>query len=271
MSDEKSSDAVLREHAGRAGEVIDGADRRSLHRLYQELADDLSAAVGDDGDVPLLSFPETAVAVADALAGTTGTHLDAGCGPNPRASLMIALHERRLVVGMDVGLAMVTMARRVAAEAGVDFLGVVADLERLPFRDAAFGSVVCDDTIEHVPDDATAVAELSRVTRPDGRVALATPNRHRLDVVARKVRDIATGRRRPATSYYAATSHLREYTPRGLASLVSPWFQVIARGHVPWPGDGARGWASRLTRRGPLRTVERVLLFVLRPQTEHHG
>ena len=47
-----------------------------------------------------------------------------------------------------------------------------------------------------------------------GRMVVATPNRHSLEVVYRKGRDLLRGRRQPASAYYAATSHLREYTSR---------------------------------------------------------
>lgn len=47
--------------------------------------------------------------------------------------------------------------------------------ETLPFPDETFDCVVCSDTIEHVDDDAAAVAELFRVCRPGGVVILTMP------------------------------------------------------------------------------------------------
>jgi SAM-dependent methyltransferase len=58
-----------------------------------------------------------------------------------------------------------------------------ADASRLPFPDATFDLVISFSTLEHIPDPATrqlAFAEIARVTRPDGHVAITVPNRYSL-------------------------------------------------------------------------------------------
>jgi ubiquinone/menaquinone biosynthesis C-methylase UbiE len=55
---------------------------------------------------------------------------------------------------------------------GVD---IVADLARLPFPDASFDAVTCEQVLEHVQDPPMVVRELLRVTRPGGLVHLASP------------------------------------------------------------------------------------------------
>jgi SAM-dependent methyltransferase len=47
----------------------------------------------------------------------------------------------------------------------------------LPFPDREFDRVVVVDMLEHVPDDAAFVAELTRVTRPGGTLIVNTPHR----------------------------------------------------------------------------------------------
>ena len=162
-------DALAR-HDGDIESALASGDPVQIKRAYERFAADLLDSIGD-GDVPLLSYPETAAAVADLLAGTQGPHLDVGCGPNPLASFLVA-RDGRMVVGLDMGAGMVTLARRLAAEAGVDFLGVVGDAEHLPFRDGVFGSVVCDDTIEHLPDDDAGAREFAVVEGREGLPAL---------------------------------------------------------------------------------------------------
>lgn len=49
------------------------------------------------------------------------------------------------------------------------------DLTTLPFPDAAFDVVVASHVLEHIPDDRAAIAELSRVLRPDGIAVLPVP------------------------------------------------------------------------------------------------
>lgn len=255
-------DAFLaHEHA--ASGAVSGGDPRAIKQMYVDLAEDLAAAVGE-GDAPGLAFPETADAVARILADGQGLHLDAGCGPNPVASFRVAELSGRPVVGVDIGHGMVALARRMAARRDVEFLGVVADLERLPFRDGAFGSVVCDDTIEHLPDDAAGFRELARTAVPDARLVLATPNRRRLDVVVAKLRDRARGRRRPASDYYEVASHLREYTHHELVDVAAPWLEAVGRGHVPWTGSRIRRVASWVTRLPGLWRLGRVVLVVFR-------
>lgn len=52
----------------------------------------------------------------------------------------------------------------------------VADLDHLPYRDGTFDFVVSNMVFEHLDTPERAVAELIRVTRPDGRVLVHTVN-----------------------------------------------------------------------------------------------
>jgi SAM-dependent methyltransferase len=73
------------------------------------------------------------------------------------------------VVAVDVTLPMVRAAREfVTAEgaAGVRFLG--ADVESLPFRDGAFGTVTCRTAAHHFPALLPALRQVARVLRAGG-------------------------------------------------------------------------------------------------------
>jgi SAM-dependent methyltransferase len=94
--------------------------------------------------------------------------LDAGCGPGGNGAW---LAEHGAVVGVDLSpdaLAFVR-ARRPATRP------VRASVEALPFPDAAYDAVVGLTVLYAVDDDATALRELARVTRPDGAVFLVEP------------------------------------------------------------------------------------------------
>jgi SAM-dependent methyltransferase len=52
---------------------------------------------------------------------------------------------------------------------------VEADITRLPFADGAFDVIICSHVLEHVPDDARAMAELRRCLAPGGRALLLVP------------------------------------------------------------------------------------------------
>jgi len=56
----------------------------------------------------------------------------------------------------------------------------VASVQELPYPDDSFDIVFYHHVIEHVPDPAGSLAELSRVLRPGGLIYIGTPNRHRL-------------------------------------------------------------------------------------------
>ena len=52
----------------------------------------------------------------------------------------------------------------------------LVDGASLPFRDGEFDRVVVVDMLEHVRDEAAFVSELTRVTRPGGRLIVNTPH-----------------------------------------------------------------------------------------------
>jgi SAM-dependent methyltransferase len=52
---------------------------------------------------------------------------------------------------------------------------VQADAYHLPVADGAFDVVIAAEILEHIPDDATAMAEAVRVLRPGGRLAVTVP------------------------------------------------------------------------------------------------
>lgn len=258
---------AIEHHRKSAEDILPGGDPASIKELYVELGRRLeSAAEGDPDVLPVLSYPENAPVVAGLAADLEGLVLDAGCGPNPVVSVLLGRDSRRRIVVLDIGLGTVRLARTKATDVGVPVLAVVADLEALPFRDGAFDVSVCQDTIEHVPDDRKAVAELARVVRTSGRVILATPNRIRLEVLVRRVRDKRKRVHRPDSDFFASNSHLREYTFGDLEHLVRDRFRVKRRASVGWSGGWRATLASRLVRRWPFRKLSRMVVLDLEPR-----
>ena len=62
---------------------------------------------------------------------------------------------------------------------GVDSRGhaVVADATALPYPDASFDRIIAAEVLEHIVDDERAIAELARVLRPGGTIAVTVPAR----------------------------------------------------------------------------------------------
>ena len=50
-----------------------------------------------------------------------------------------------------------------------------ATCSRLPVPDASVDRVMASEVLEHIPDDVTAMAEIARVLKPGGRVAVTVP------------------------------------------------------------------------------------------------
>lgn len=49
------------------------------------------------------------------------------------------------------------------------------DARAMPFEDSSFDRVIAAEVLEHVPEDIGAIAEIARVTRPGGLVAVTVP------------------------------------------------------------------------------------------------
>jgi SAM-dependent methyltransferase len=103
--------------------------------------------------------------------------LEVGCGAGI-ADLMLGLLEpgRVRYCGIDIKPARVREARGAARDHGLRLDLAVADVRGIPFRDASFESTFAIGVLQHVADASHAVAELARVTRPDGRVLLVEPD-----------------------------------------------------------------------------------------------
>ena len=246
--------------------AFESGDAEQIKAAYRLLGSYLEEDTADDLDrVPVLSFGETTPVVAAEVPAGAHLVLDAGCGPNPALAITIASGRVRTVVALDIGLGTARLAVAVAQRAGVELLAVVGDVERLPFRRGAFDAVVCDDTIEHLPDDRAGAGELSRVTRDRGTVIVATPNRHSLEVLWRKLNDRVRGRRRPASAYYAAESHLREYTPRELRAVLAPSLRIEHFSVVGWERGRKSRLATKLVHLKPFRPFTRTVVAVTEP------
>ena len=100
--------------------------------------------------------------------------LDAGCGEGRHC--YGALEKGARVVGLDLDPAGLRAAvgglRSRARELSSMGEMLQGNTFQLPFADASFDAIICSEVMEHVHDYRAAAAELARVTRPGGRVAV---------------------------------------------------------------------------------------------------
>jgi SAM-dependent methyltransferase len=117
-----------------------------------------------------------AEALVDAAGPAPGERvLDVGCGTGAVARVAA----RRVgsggsVAGADPNAGMLAEARARAAASGLDAVDWrQAPAEALPFADAAFDVVLCQQGLQFMPDPAAALADMARVLKPGGRLALS--------------------------------------------------------------------------------------------------
>jgi SAM-dependent methyltransferase len=103
------------------------------------------------------------------LAGVRGGQrvLDVGCGPGALTAELVTRLGPAAVAAVDPSASFVAAAR--ARNAGVNVLQAPA--ERLPFPDQSFDAALAQLVVHFMSDPVAGLAEMARVTRPDGVVA----------------------------------------------------------------------------------------------------
>lgn len=125
-------------------------------------------------------------------------------GPILDAAASDGLFMSRLGATNAVGINLLFACARTISEDG--FPACQADVEQLPFRDKTFNSVLCCQTLEHVPNPIFALNQLLRVAR---RLYLSVPWLPRTRINAR-----------PA-GWPQVESHIFEFSTRDFARILT--------------------------------------------------
>lgn len=204
--------------------------------------------------------------------------LDVGCGDGMFATRLAQMGAT--VTGVDSDSAMIRAASERAQTQGQMLRLFTGNAEALPFADASFDRVVAIAVLCFISDGERAVAEMSRVLRPGGRLIIGELGRWSLWAAIRRVHGWL-GSSTWANAHFRSASQLRGllarqgldrietrgaiyYPPWGVAAKimrpVDPWFgrcttlgaafvasvgtkpdQAVKRNH----GSGdARAWRS---------------------------
>lgn len=104
--------------------------------------------------------------------------LDAGCGSGRHLRALAKLPGLK-IVGIDRNKK--DAAHALQALQGMpdalshEYQVMSGDLAALPFDDGAFDCVICSEVLEHIADHEKAIAELVRVLKPQGKLAVSVP------------------------------------------------------------------------------------------------
>ena len=106
--------------------------------------------------------------------------LDAGCGGGRHS--FEAYRRGSMICGMDYDKTEVekvmysfTAALESDRRQGGDWQVLRGDVVHLPFADQSFDRIICAEVMEHLHEDLRALAELVRVLKPRGRMAVTVP------------------------------------------------------------------------------------------------
>ena len=129
-------------------------------------------------------------------APANATILDAGCGSCAKSVLLAARGFR--VVGVDFSANALQLAAQTIKERGL--VGRVSlnrgDLLGLPFKTVSFEYILCWGVLMHVSEVQRAVAELSRLLAPGGKLVLSEGNMYSVESLALRTLKRILGRGR---------------------------------------------------------------------------
>jgi ubiquinone/menaquinone biosynthesis C-methylase UbiE len=161
--------------------------------------------------------------------------LDVGCGNGAPALQLARARDGVEVVGVSVSERQVARGNEGARAAGVAdrvrFEQV--DAMHLPYPDASFDHAWALESMLHMPDKGQVLAEMARVVRPGGRIALADMTYTELPDAQRSSVPVS------ATTTYAALATLAEYEEHirraGLVTTdVTDVTKETARNHIEY-------------------------------------
>ncbi|MBU3065706.1 class I SAM-dependent methyltransferase [Nocardia sp. NEAU-G5] len=138
-----------------------------------------------------IGAPQPAYVAVEQAGGITGTVLDAGCGTGENA--LYLADQDYSVIGLDLSLTAVELARGKAAERGLAATFEVADALDLDAYTGRFDTVV-DSGLAHLFDEDALrryAAALHRACRPNAVVYLLALSGPGLETIAAQLRELS--------------------------------------------------------------------------------
>ncbi len=173
--------------------------------------------------------------------------LDLGCGDGLIGQIAFGTGPQ-VEVGLDPWLEQLRQAAAVGIYRHID-QGIG---HALPYADGSFSTVFSNSVLEHIPEVAPVLHEVSRVLRPGGRFVFTVPSDAFPEMLDGYALRMAAGDPRRAAAYVSATDerleHHHYHTPQEWAALLSDAGMALQRANYYMPSDVERFW-DRVDRR----------------------
>lgn len=148
----------------------------------------------------------------------TGTILDIGCGYGRLSREILSFSAKNQTVGIDISKTYVNLYN---TSLGPRAKAYVADMRKLPMKDATFDTIVCATSLMYLTnkeDQRKAIAEFARVLKPSGNLVLIerSPSGHSFVTLGGAVTYLRGTKKREIDAV--------SFSPRDVRDLTSPVF-----------------------------------------------
>lgn len=167
-----------RAKARKLSEFAATSDFEGLVDYYYSITDDVPPALASSFANYVRTAPQRAARILEAFGPLSGkpSLIDVGCGSG--GALLAASGSFDPLVGVDIGLRWLVIAKKRLDEAGTAALLVCADAEALPFPERSFTHAIAEDLLEHTRRPDRAISAIASVLRPGGKVWISGNNRY---------------------------------------------------------------------------------------------
>lgn len=218
--------------------------------LDRDMSDVIPTGLTPDSEFLFDRMTELTLGETEAQPGARVLDVASGVGQD---SLALAARDVRAVAAEPSGR-MMGMAKLYAADReGPKPTWVRAWANHLPFGTGSFDACICKGSMDHFDAPEKAIAEMARVTRPDGRVVLAIANFESLACRAGRALDdlrqdlLGLGPLRDRRGYDAPSDHFTRYEFDLIREQAEKSLNVETMRGVSM-GWGMPGWSSAMSK-----------------------
>jgi ubiquinone/menaquinone biosynthesis C-methylase UbiE len=143
----------------------------------REIVQHFNAAAADEEHFPSTIDPRIyhVQLILDYFGDLSGKRIiDVGCGKGRFARVLYERHPQTRICAFDLAEAMLRLLGQGMVGQGI--APCAGSMTALPFATAAFDCAYATESLEHAVDIETAIAEICRVVKPNGRIVIIDKN-----------------------------------------------------------------------------------------------